>query len=139
MQHSRCTIRPSPESFRRSLLPSCDRDFSIRDLAVFVTRENHRCDSHNRYGPPLRTALRKRSIHGSLLPDRRRFSYHQYFCMYGAMGTWPPAPGYPVGSIILDWQGLPSLTSTGTATRLGEQPLPPASMRSLAALLVLYL
>lgn len=64
--------------------------------------------------------------------------YHQYFCIpYGGIGTW--FPGYVAGSISLDWQGLPSLTSTGTATRLGEHPLLPASTRSLAALFVLYL
>lgn len=74
----------------------------------------------------------------SLFFNQSDLFYHQYFCMpYGGIGTW--FPGYVAGSISLDWQGLPSLTSTGTATRLGEHPLLPASTRSLAALFVLYL
>lgn len=63
-------------------------------------------------------------------------SYHQYgFCMYGGIGTWPVV-GYAAGSISFDWQGFPSLISNGTATLLGEHPLP---LASVAALFVLYL
>lgn len=47
--------------------------------------------------------------------------------------------GYAVGSISFDWQGFPSFISNGTATLLGEHPLPLASTLSVAALFVLYL
>lgn len=55
--------------------------------------------------------------------------------MYGGIGTWPVV-GYVAGSISFDWQGFPSLISNGTATLLGEHPLP---LASVAALFVLYL
>lgn len=73
------------------------------------------------------------------LTVHRCFFYHQYgFCMYGGIGTWPVL-GYVVGSINFDWQGFPSLINNGTATLLGEHPLPLASTLSVAARFVLYL
>lgn len=129
-----CTLRATTRSALFEFFFHLDNFSHIRPSPDY----SHVLSQQRLSSPLIRAMIIHRADRFSLLQSTRVLLYHQYFCMYGAMGTWP-LPGYVAGSISLDWQGLPSLTNTGTATRLGEHPLPPASTRSLAALFVLYL